>query len=187
MSSYSSSHISSAGPDGGIQGESVSVSFDLVVFSAASPKSKGSFIPFLLSSSRKAYSSFLIIIIALGFLSLKKSSLPHLRCWVTSGSSLGLKGLPQRQSSCNLALCHRAGGEEGTIGARDGWLTFPCPASPSWDLQAKGAGTLQLLRVLMGGDGCRVRGGLCQRPWWPCTSLGLVAELLRGSELMEAD
>lgn len=150
MSAYSSSHVGSAGPDGVVQGESVSVSFDLVAFSAASQKSQGSFIPFLFSSSRKAYPSFLTIIIALGFLNLKMSSLPHLRCWVTSGSSLGLRGFPQRQRSCSLALCHRAGGEEGTVGARGGRLTFPCPAAPSWGLRAEGAGTVQLLSILIG-------------------------------------
>ena len=106
--------------------------------------------------------------------------------YIPTVQEVGLKGLPQRESSWNLPLCHWAGGEEGTVGARDGWLTFPCPASPLWDLQAEGAGTLQLLSTLMGGDGCRVRGGLCQRPWWRCTLLGLVAELLQGSGLTEA-
>lgn len=46
MSAYSSSHVGSAGPDGVVQGESVSVSFDLVAFSTASQKSQGSFITF---------------------------------------------------------------------------------------------------------------------------------------------
>lgn len=129
MSAYSSSYIGSAGPDGGIQGESVSVSFDLVVFSAASPKSKGSFIPFLLSSSRKAYSSFLIIIIALGFLSLKKPSLPHLHCWVTRKLLRSQSPSPKAEQLqlSSLSLGRRRGRHHWG----QGWMAhLPLPSFP---------------------------------------------------------